>query len=404
MGIKKALVIGILLEILLGGAAAAFYFLYYIKTPTYSFNAIQKAIQIGNADEFAARVDLDSLVKSAAADLASRSAAGSPDKKMLESEEFISLCKDDCMYYVANGKWQDVKEPTAATALQDKIGLKTTSFRKVEAIGRDYIDPEAEDQTPTATAVVRFYEPNYGDSFIVKFKLRQVEDESWQLYAVENYGEFVDELVKQNERDLKRYIDKVRNSLKKTEDDFAALRQQIPVINKDWILEARKIMKESNEALEDIPVPIAGTQLNNLLKERKGIFVDMMELYYENLTATENIEEEKKKAEELAKKPPTAKGKKVNPQRRVNAAEKKLEKLKGQLTDVNKKWSDNKADIAKIIGSTDETINRGVRAMRNNDDAAVRAANYPGADTAGDGEGVHPFRPESLPEVSALNP
>lgn len=402
MGYKKALIIGILLEIILGAAAAAFYFLYYIKTPTYSFNVIQKSIQTGNVDDFTARVDLEGVIKSAALDLSARIPEKDPNKKMIESDEFLSLCKEDYLYYVSNGKWKDVKEPTAETTLQDKIGFKTMEFRKVEAISRDYIDPEAEDQTPTATVVVRLYEPNYGDSFLVRLKMRQLEDESWQLYAVEDYAEFVDGLVKQNERDLKRYIDKVRNNIKKTEDSFAELRQRIPVINKEWVLEAQKIMKESNASLEEISVPVAGAHLNMLLKDRKSIFFDMMDLYYESITQREALEEAKKKAEEEANKP-AANGKKPKPRKKLNAVERKLEKLNGQLVEVNKKWSGNKEEITKIIGSTDETINRGVRAMRNNDDAAVRAANYPGADTVGDGDGANPLRPDSLPEVSVFN-
>jgi hypothetical protein len=39
--------------------------------------------------------------------------------------------------------------------------------------------------------------------------------------------------------------------------------------------------------------------------------------------------------------------------------------------------------------------------MRNNDDAAVRAANYPGAD-AEVGMDFSPVRTENLPEVSAI--
>ena len=76
------------------------------------------------------------------------------------------------------------------------------------------------------------------------------------------------------------------------------------------------------------------------------------------------------------------------------------------MTAVNKRWETNKAEIAKIIGPTvreqPQKGVKGLKELRNNDDDAVRRANYPGADRRNDGDGVNPLRPETLPEMSAF--
>ncbi|MCR5175954.1 MAG: hypothetical protein K6C05_03795 [Anaerovibrio sp.] len=418
MGIKGAVIIGILLELLLGAAAAAFYFMYYIHTPTYSINALQKAVQVGNVEEFQKYVDMDAILKKSSADLENIITDNSAMRKKLQDGSFASVCKEDMLYFVANGGWKRSDEITEDVEFQNKIGLKTMSFRRIEYVVRDEA-PESEDEENTAEAAeadsdgdkavtegatatvgIRVYEPNYGDTFVLKFKMRQMADQSWQLYDILNYGDFVNALMKQNERDMKRYVEKVRVILKNTEDKFAKLKTKMPEINKEWIIESQKIMKESCEELDTLKVPVEAAKLNSLLIERKAIFYDMMDAYYESLSFQEKVKDYKEAAEKAAQAAAKA-GKKQKKSRQPNF-DSAAAKLDGEIAEVNKKWADNKAEITKIIGSTDKTVARGVRAMRNNDDDAVRRANYPGADTAGDGDGVNPLRPETLPEISAI--
>ena len=59
MTVKKAVIIGLLLEILIGCLAGVFYFKFYIYTPTYSIRAMQKAMQSGDVEELKNRVDLE---------------------------------------------------------------------------------------------------------------------------------------------------------------------------------------------------------------------------------------------------------------------------------------------------------------------------------------------------------
>ena len=412
MNYKGALIVGILLEILLAGAAAAFYFLYYVHTPAYSMNALQKAVVSHNTEEFQKYVDLDAVLNKGANDLSNLVDADSPDKQMILDGSLVEKTKEDILYFVANEKWPQEENVSQVTAFQDKIGLRTMIMKKVEYVSKDPVIEADEGEeaaegseskaSETATVAVRVFEPNYGDSFVLKFKMRQTDDESWQIYDIINYAEFVDALVKQNDRDMKRYVDKVRTNLKNTEDKFAELKKKIPEINKDWIIEAEKIMKESCEGLDELKVPVGGKHLESLLAERKSIFYEMMDDYYTSLNHQERVEDYKKHAEEQAKEDAAkaARGEKVKKRRAPNF-EAQATKINGEVSASNKRWEENKAEIAKIIGPSDEVRARGVRAMRNNDDAAVRAANYPGAD-ADVGADFSPVRAENLPEVSAI--
>ena len=415
MGYKGAIVVGILLEILLGAAAAAFYFMYYIHTPTYSINALHKAIQSGDVEEFQHYVDLDAVLMKAAIDLDELTPQGNTMKAKLRDGSFVNVCKEDILNCIANGDWKEVKEITEEIDFQNKIGLRTMSIRRIEYVAKDVV-PEADEEEgeetsaaateapeyPTASVGVRIYEPNLGDTFVIHLKMRQLADESWQVYDVLNYGEFVDALMKQNERDLKRYVDKVRTNIRNTEDKFADLKRRMPVINKEWIIEAQKIMKESCEDLDSLKVPLTGARLDSLLRDRRAIFYDMMDMYYESLNYKEKVEDYKKAAEEAAKAA-KEKGKKLKQKRPPNF-DKKAAEIDGKLTEINKKWENNKTEIDKIIGPKIQPMPevKGLAALRNNDDDAVRRANYPGADRAAEGDGVNPLRAETLPEVSAM--
>ena len=209
--------------------------------------------------------------------------------------------------------------------------------------------------------------------------------------------------MKQNARDYKRYVDKVRTNIKNTEDKFAALKKKIPEINKEWIIESQKIMKESCEQLDELKVPVAGAKLDNLLNARKSIFYDMMDMYYESLNFKETVADYQKSAEEAAKAA-AEKGQKQKQRRKPNF-DKQAAKIDEKLAEANKNWETNKSELAKILGplSRNATEARGLRALRNNDDYAVRQANYPGVENANTSEGVNPLRPETLPEVSAFS-
>lgn len=429
MTLKKAMIFGLLLEILLGSLAVAFYFMYYIKTPTYSVNAIQKAIQSGDVEAVQARVDLDGLLQKCSMDISELLYKDDSMQAKLTDGSFQQLCKDEFLSYVKDGKWPEEKEITEESSFQAKIGFKTMTIRSVEYVYKDPPSMEGEeiredgsmldivrvpvlnqlnfmkkavatDGSDTATAAIRIYEPNFGDTYLLRVKLRRLEDGNWQLYEVENYKEFVNELIKQNDRDFKRYKGHVKVIIANTQDKFNELRQREPEINMDWLFEARKIMAESCEQLDALNVPIAGGHLEQLLKDRKTIFLDMLDAYYNRISQREAMNDAWEKVEERKKE-----GKKA----RFNEDgwNRRLEKAGQTVGELNAKWADNKAKIEAIVGTTaevNEAAMRGARALRNNDDAAVRAANYPGVENDNVGGEFSPVGGEKLPTISIDSP
>lgn len=439
MTVRKAVILGVLLELLLGVAAGAFYFKFYIYTPTYSLRAMQKAIQTGDVDELQKRVDMDAIFQGSSRKLAELVPQDEPVYGKLKDGSFGDLCKEDFLTYVKTGKWPEPEKITAESSFQDKIGLKTVSFRSLEYVYRD--PPPGEEDRPEetltdkalgyiltkindymtgkesqevaaeevalqeeegpirVTAGVRVYEPNFGDTYILNLKLQRQEDGSWRLYDIENYSSYADELIKQNDRDYIRYKDKVRFILTATQEKLDELKAQYPNTDLNWVFEARKIFEESYKRIDELNVPIAGGYLDELLRERKEISLNMLESYYDVASHSENMNDAKERAEEAKK------AGKRRPAFNAAVWEGRLERYNGKLSGLQKQWAENKSKLEAVVGPVVDRASiasKAAAAMRNNDDAAVRAANYPGV-AEQNGDAYSPVGGENLPEISAYS-
>lgn len=437
MTVRKAVILGVVLELLIGIAAGAFYFKFYIFTPTYSLRAMQKDIQTGNVEDLQRRVDLDAIFQGGSQKLSELVPQGEPVYASLKDGSFGRLCKEEFLTYVQTGKWPEPDKITAESSFQDKIGLKTVSFRSLEYVYRDpppgeedkkdetltdkllsyiltkindYMTGEEseeaakeevaiqEDEGPIrVTAGVRVYEPNFGDTYIINLKLQRQEDGSWRLYDIENYGRYADELIKQNDRDYVRYKEKVRFILTSTQEKLDELKAEHPENDLDWVFEARKIFEESYKRIDELNVPIAGGYLNELLRERKEISLSMMESYYDVASHSDNMNDAKARAEEARKE-----GKR-RPAFNAAVWNNRLAKYNEKLSGLQKQWAENKSKLEKVVGGLVDraaAARQTAASMRNNDDGAVRAANYPGAaDNNGDSYSL--LGGENLPEISA---
>lgn len=433
MTVKKAVIIGLLLEILIGCLAGVFYFKFYIYTPTYSIRAMQKAMQSGDVKELKNRVDLDGLFKLNNGKLAQLVDKNDPAYGKIADGSFASYCQEDFLNYVQNGKWQDREKITPESALEDRIGFRSVSFRSLDYIYRDpppgqenvkeqsitdkmlsmgisllnkYVlgherdEENVHEETKAAqeaatdtivTAGVRVYEPNLGDTFVLKLKLRRQEDGSWKLYDIENYQEYAELLLKQNDRDFIRYKEKVRSILTSTQEKLDELREAHPERDMDWMIEARKIMKESDQQLEELKVPVAGGYLNQLIKERKDLFYELMDSYYDLASQTQDMNTAKEKAKEPVPK------KQRRPVYNEAVWNGRLAKSKEKINEAQKKWADNKAKLEAVVGPVIDraaVAQTTAKSLRNKDDALVRAANYPVGGSQNNGADV-----DSIPSL-----
>ena len=445
MTIKKAAIIGLILEILIGCTAGAFYFKFYIYTPTYSIRAMQKAMESGDVEELQQRVDLDAIFQGSAAKLVQLVPQSDPVYSKLADGSFAEDSQQEFLSYVKDGKWPKVDTITAESAFQDKIGLKTISFRNLEYVYRD--PPPGQENQPEVgtaekllslgmsfinrytsdeegvgagaeeamaaqsdggpvivTAGVRIYEPNYGDTYILRLKLQRQEDGSWRLFDIENYQEFANVIIKQNDRDYNRYKEKVRFMLTASQEKLDELNNQHPNHDMDWVIDARKIMESSNEELDGLKVPVAGAYLRQLLDERKECFQEILEGYYDRQAQEQNMAEAKEKAAEALKT-----GKR-GPAYSDAVWNNRLYQADERISEALKSWADIKSKLEAIVGPVVDraAVAQTVAAMlRNNDDNAVKMANYPGTGYTGTGsqelkgDAGSLFGDGELPEVSA---
>lgn len=438
MTVKKAVLLGILLELLIGIAAGAFYFKFYIYTPTYSLRAMQKAIDSGDMEELQRRIDLDAIFQGSSTKLAELVPTSDPVYGKLKDGSFGDMCREDFLTYVQTGSWPEPEKVTVESSFQDKIGLRTVSFRSLDYVYRDPLPGEEEqkeesltdkalgyvltkvnnymtgresgetakeevalrdeEEITRVTAGVRVYEPNYGDTYILNLKLQRQDDGSWRLYDIENYSKYAGDLIRQNDRDYIRYKDKVRSNLTLAQEKLNELKAAHPENDVEWTLEARKIMEDSFKQIDGFKVPIAGGYLNELLQERKTIALNMLDGYYEVETYKEGMNEARAQAEEARKNG------KSRPVFHADLWNSRLAKFNENLNSLQQQWSENKGRLETVVGSPvnrAEVARMTAASLRNNDDAAVRAANYPGA--ADGGDRYSPVGGENLPEVSAYD-
>lgn len=438
MTLKKAVILGLVLEIILGCAAAAFYFKFYIYTPTYSVRAMQKAMQSGDVEELQRRVDLDGIFQGSAVKLSGLVPENDPVYGRLKDGSFGNLCKDEFLTYVKTGKWPESKDVTAESCFQDKIGFKTVSFRSLEYIyadappgtevrdeglkdkmlgmalslikkyafgeesndaSRDETALETNEALPaTVTVGIRVYEPNYGDTYVLRLKLRRQEDRSWRLYDIENYTEYADELIKQNDRDFVRYKEKVRMILTATQEKLDELKGRRPEIDVNWILEARNILDDADDQLDDLKMPVAGGYLHYLLDERDSLYHELLDSYYDLAAQKEQMEDARQASDTKQKE-------KRRPVFNAGIWQNRLDMSTAKVAEVQKKLNDNRAKLESIVGKNIDrsaVAAKTAKVLRNNDDAAVRSANYPGVPEAvGDAHSL--LGGENIPVVSAYD-
>ena len=164
-----------------------------------------------------------------------------------------------------------------------------------------------------AEAGIIVYDKTLGDNIVIRLKLMELNDGSWRVVDIANYGEFIERMLNMNKRDMKKYCNRVNDVLIDTDREMEAYRKSHPKTDKDWVMKVTDIMKSYNEKLDLIEVPRPGEPLAELLKERKTIFFEMMDVYYES--------NEKRKAKNIGAK----------------------------LEEVNRRWKENREAINKII-------------------------------------------------------
>lgn len=342
MRLNLALIIGLLVEFIIVIFAACGYFFYYIKMPEYSLNQARNAMLAGNLHEVEKYADISRLLKDGVNDLAVHVPRDDTKlQSMMKSGQFASLVQSDVEEYIKSGKWGKSPglEEQNAQELLLQSGLTTMRYRGIQYVYKG-VDPmitpegtttpvEVEGSTidhildkvdivvtkyegfmgfmedtksgledlesgaaaepvdegftgAVAEAGIAVYDDSIGDTVVLRVKLAEKTDGSWKAVDVANYGELVDRMVHQQKREMKRYANRVNEILADTDKELEEYRIEHPVTDKDWVLKTTEIMKHCNEKIDGLDVPRLGGPLDKLLKERKSLFFDMMDTYYDS--------------------------------------------------------------------------------------------------------------------------
>lgn len=342
MRLNLALIIGLLVEFFIVIAAACGYFFYYIKMPEYSLNQARNAMVEGNLHELEKYADISRLLKDGIGDLAVYVPADDQKlQSMVKSGQFASLVQSDVEEYIKSGKWGKSPglEERSAQELLLQSGLTTMRYRGIQYVYKG-VDPmvtpvgttepvEVEGSTidhildkvdflvtkyegfmgfmddtksglddlengiplnhsddgftgEVAEAGISVYDASMGDIVILRVKLMEKLDGSWKAVDVANYGEMLDRMVHSHKRDMKRYASRVNEILIDTDKELEEYRVEHPVTDKEWVLRTTEIMKRCNEKIDALDVPMLGGPLDELLKERKSLFFEMMDTYYDS--------------------------------------------------------------------------------------------------------------------------
>lgn len=285
---RKLLSISVLLIIIFGGLA--WYFLYFIKTPSYSLNLIKDSVERHDVAKFNKHVDLDSVLSRGYDDLMAvmieTDKSITPEAmtfvngfvKMFKSP-VVSGLKDGLTRFVETGNWEDNQEADVAKGnqpkidpnkLTDKSGLKNSSFKGVAYTKKD---------GKIATVGLKIFDKEANQEFILDVKMRELDDGTWQLAEISNFKEYILAIEKVKNEQIKKYIedtqpiiDKYNNQGKESSEKINSIIVSSNLADANTKKQLKEIIENElltnwNDRLTELnklTVPEAAKELHNL--------------------------------------------------------------------------------------------------------------------------------------------
>lgn len=191
-------------------AIAAFYFLYFIKTPVYSLNEIRTAAQTKNVVLLEERADLKSIYSNAFDDYVSLSGndtgAGNPlivlMAKLMKPtvvDTFVEKTKEA----VKNGDFAKDRKKAKETA-----EVKTKDAGSKEVVKNENNNPQTKKIKDfklkgvkdtiiagnTAVVSAEVLDEKKDKVIIVDFKMKKLNDGTWQLVKIDNFKDILKEI------------------------------------------------------------------------------------------------------------------------------------------------------------------------------------------------------------------
>lgn len=205
----------LLVLIIIGGSLA--YFNFYVKTPEYTLNAIQKSVQNHDIDEFNKYVDVDNVVAGVTNNMLDgiiASQVNLPEEAKIAMNSLATMFKapltaslqEGLNNYVKTGSWQsgNTTEDSQGAIIDSDMILEQTGLIDLSFEGVDYID--INEQNGTAEAGIKSVQSEVNKSFVFKVTLEQQPDGYWKVISIDNFAEFIKALEEGRQEFIKNYL------------------------------------------------------------------------------------------------------------------------------------------------------------------------------------------------------
>lgn len=184
-----------------------FYFLYWVKTPAYSLNLIREAIEKHDLVKFEKHVDTESLYNRAFDEVVQKNLTNSGYEnnqlvmglvgmlKKTAVDELINQTKK----YVETGDFE-IPGQKAAPAKTNQPDGKDVANNLNKNAGISYIQFKGVENTQKdgkiAVVTTKVYDKRVDKDFVVKLKMRELEDGEWKVVEAANLTEYLEEREK----------------------------------------------------------------------------------------------------------------------------------------------------------------------------------------------------------------
>lgn len=205
----------LLVLIIIGGSLA--YFNFYVKTPEYTLNAIQKSVQNHDIDEFNKYVDVDNVVAGVTNNMLDgiiAAQANLPEEAKIAMNSLATMFKapltaslqEGLNNYVKTGNWQsgNTTEDSQGAIIDSDMILEQTGLMDLSFEGIDYININKENGT--AEAGIKAVQEEINQSFVFKVSLEEQPDGYWKVISIDNFADFIKTLEAGRQEFIKNYL------------------------------------------------------------------------------------------------------------------------------------------------------------------------------------------------------
>lgn len=263
-------------------AIAAWYFLYYVKTPAYTVTLLQKAAAAHDEAAFEKHLDLRSVLDGGYDALMTAGlpeSAGGDEAQKAEVQQIaravkpavVEQMREYILHAVAGGKWDTAKEGGTAQleAIAERAGITAflTKDVKTTAASGD-----------SAVIQIDVTHPDLAEPFPMTAELSRLPDGTWQIRSLSNFGDFLTKLRTAQKEALRTYMAATKAIVDEANEKRAALTAGNPAITEDFAARYNGLIDELEKNLQTVEVPHGAKEFADFRQKTYDLMKEHMAL------------------------------------------------------------------------------------------------------------------------------